>query len=363
MKKGKLILCMLLAVFTFLNGNLPAAFSEGLLGYLDELGDNSAELPSFFRIMEERQPDKEVTREDGAIIHVYSGIEPPVNWWRIIYELKFLGCSVGSVRGSEDGDQKITVLYNGNEFSVRYRFSDQVLEIVYPADAEIDLITPSFWINGDFALAGKSLFLGSYEQDNDYSDGAEPIEWTIADRVGDRVLLVSRLILDAKPYNDVTDVLASETTWKTCSLREWLNTDFAGSAFTEEERRMILPVANLTAETGEDICTTERVTLLRQVDLFFNPTMEFDQAQEKIWKCEPTPYAVFRGVPLQDPIYWAAGAGKTQEYGNFGNAADGGSSIPFLSEENLSEARVSDASVGVRPFIWIRLSDAEKMLY
>ncbi|MBP3696995.1 MAG: hypothetical protein J6J45_05560, partial [Clostridia bacterium] len=66
---------------------------------------------------------------------------------------------------------------------------------------------------------GDYITFGSYEQDNDLSNGKEPIEWLVLDKQDGKVLVISKYALDAKPYNDeYVDV-----TWETCTLRSWLN--------------------------------------------------------------------------------------------------------------------------------------------
>ena len=46
------------------------------------------------------------------------------------------------------------------------------------------------------------------EQDDDLSNDSEPIEWVIVDQAGERVLLLSRRILDVQAYNSVDDAAA-----------------------------------------------------------------------------------------------------------------------------------------------------------
>ena len=43
------------------------------------------------------------------------------------------------------------------------------------------------------------ITFGTYEQDNDTSNGAEPIEWEVPDVKGGKALVISKYILDAKP--------------------------------------------------------------------------------------------------------------------------------------------------------------------
>lgn len=83
-------------------------------------------------------------------------------------------------------------------------------------------------------IPGDTITFGRYPQD--FEGTIEPIEWIVLDKQDDKVLIISKFGLDAKPYNDVwTDV-----TWETCSLRSWLNKDFIKKAFSTEEQKIIL---------------------------------------------------------------------------------------------------------------------------
>ena len=76
---------------------------------------------------------------------------------------------------------------------------------------------------------GSIVQYGSYEQDNVLSNGAEPIEWIVLDKQGNKVLLLSRCGLDAIPFHK----RLTSVTWAECSLRDWLNTTFFNTAFDE----------------------------------------------------------------------------------------------------------------------------------
>ena len=71
---------------------------------------------------------------------------------------------------------------------------------------------------------GSVVLFGSYEQDNDISNGPEIIDWTVLDKKDNKLLLISNNALDCQPYN-ISD---TDITWENCSLREWMN-DTSGS--------------------------------------------------------------------------------------------------------------------------------------
>ncbi|MBR5702019.1 MAG: hypothetical protein IKX47_06090, partial [Oscillospiraceae bacterium] len=73
---------------------------------------------------------------------------------------------------------------------------------------------------------GKYFTLGRYEQDNKRENGPEPIQWMVLARDGDRVLVISRYVLDCVRYDEEY----RRVTWETCTLRAWLNGEFLNSA-------------------------------------------------------------------------------------------------------------------------------------
>ncbi len=88
------------------------------------------------------------------------------------------------------------------------------------------------------------VLLGEYEQDDNKDNGPEPIEWMILDENENGILLLSRYALECKPYNKNSD----DTTWETCSLREWMNKDFYNKSFSNDEKKLI----NTTNVVNED---------------------------------------------------------------------------------------------------------------
>ena len=102
--------------------------------------------------------------------------------------------------------------------------------------------------NSPFAgiKAGDIVSFGSYEQDNNRSDGSEPIVWEVLDVEGDTALLISRYVLDCIPYNETN----KKVTWETCTLRRWLNSDFYNEAFSGEDRSRIA-VSHLKNENNQ----------------------------------------------------------------------------------------------------------------
>ena len=91
---------------------------------------------------------------------------------------------------------------------------------------------------------GDVIEFGSYEQDNNPSNGPEPIQWQVLDVSGGNPLLISVYGLDTKPYNDSYRWV----TWKESTIRQWLNGEFFRTAFTREEQVLIKKESLTTAD-------------------------------------------------------------------------------------------------------------------
>ena len=71
----------------------------------------------------------------------------------------------------------------------------------------------------------------------------EPIRWRILDNRDGVLTLLAARVLDCRKYND----LPGKATWESCSLRKWLNGDFVNTAFSEDEKKDIVPSKNKNA--------------------------------------------------------------------------------------------------------------------
>lgn len=113
------------------------------------------------------------------------------------------------------------------------------------------------------AYKGSVVTYGSYEQDNNYYNGSESIQWVVIRVAGDKVLLVSLYGLDSKPYNNTY----TNVTWASCSLRSWLNDTFYNTAFSSSEKAGIAYVRltndnNPTYHTAGGVNTSDHVFIL-----------------------------------------------------------------------------------------------------
>ena len=80
---------------------------------------------------------------------------------------------------------------------------------------------------------GEAIEFGNYPQDKDGTE--KPIEWIVMKNEGNQVLLLSKYVLDAKPYYEEVE----EVTWETSDIRQWLNNEFYTTAFNKAEKAKI----------------------------------------------------------------------------------------------------------------------------
>ena len=87
--------------------------------------------------------------------------------------------------------------------------------------------------NPDYKM-GETIEFGNYPQDKDGTE--KPIEWIVMKNEGNQVLLLSKYVLDAKPYNNEE---WGDVTWETSDIRQWLNNEFYTTAFNKAEKAKI----------------------------------------------------------------------------------------------------------------------------
>ncbi|MBQ8537051.1 MAG: serine/threonine protein kinase, partial [Clostridia bacterium] len=109
------------------------------------------------------------------------------------------------------------------------------------------------------AQVGEYITFGAYEQDNNKSNGKEPIQWRVLAKENNRLLVISRYGLDCKQFS------RSTRSWRKSDLRKWLNGDFLSQAFTPQELEQIPTTSVFTPTTHngtEGDTTQDRVFLL-----------------------------------------------------------------------------------------------------
>jgi hypothetical protein len=186
-----------------------------------------------------------------------------------------------------------------------------------------------------FAGVGDLVYFGSYEQDNDHTNGKEKLGWRILAVEGGEALLICENIIESAPFGE-DDAPAA---WETSSLRAWLNNEFLNTSFNEGEQEAIVTGSvktpdNEVYKTRGGKTVNDKVFLL-SLDEAYGLFLDDDARV-----CANTPWAVVQGAyssPEGNGWWWlrSPGAdeniaatvnysGTVDEYGNFAYSLGGG---------------------------------------
>ena len=196
---------------------------------------------------------------------------------------------------------------------------------------------------------GDFVFFGTYEQDNDLSNGKEPIEWIVLDKNDTSALLISKMALDCKKYNVWRDEAVN---WENCSLRTWLNNNFLKDAFNEKEQAAIQDTSvrndinQFTNNENTNGNTIDKIFLLdmRELKRYF-PS---DSSQ----LCGVTAYAIANGAAYNKKdmycAWWLRSVG-----GRCG-------AMEVMREVDIVGYAVDISDISVRPAMWVDLSSIKR---
>ena len=137
--------------------------------------------------------------------------------------------------------------------------------------------------NSDYKI-GETIEFGNYPQEEDGTE--KPIKWIVMKNEGNQVLLLSKYVLDTKPYNKESKAV----TWETSDIRQWLNNEFYTTAFNKSEKAKIQ--TSLIKNEYND--TEDKVFLLSEKEA---ETL-FSNDEERIAKA--TEYAEKSGVYVNE---------------------------------------------------------------
>ena len=191
---------------------------------------------------------------------------------------------------------------------------------------------------------GNTVTFGACEQDNNPENGAEAIEWLVLENDGKTAKLISKYIIDCIQFNE----LWLETTWETCSLRQWLNSEFVNAAFSDEEQAR-LEMVTVTARKNQDYNTDpgndteDRVFLLNIQEANKLLPSGADRA------CQATAYAKAHGIIVvrdQNSWWWLRSPGASAK------------GLAIVTEDgsiNASGIASPSDNTGIRPVIVVRI--------
>lgn len=189
---------------------------------------------------------------------------------------------------------------------------------------------------------GETIEFGNYPQDKDGTE--KPIEWIVMKNEGNQVLLLSKYVLDAKPYNEEFE----KVTWETSDIRKWLNNEFYTTAFNKTEKAkiqasLIKNEDNSEYGTSGGNDTEDKVFLLSEKEA---ETL-FSNEEERIAKA--TEYAEKSGVYVnkEKAAWW-----WLRSPGDYGFSAAGVDDDGWVYRIGYN---VDYSSDGVRPALHLNL--------
>ena len=168
---------------------------------------------------------------------------------------------------------------------------------------------------------GQTVSLGVNPQ------SGEAIEWLVLDTDGTRSLLLSRSGVAAVKYSGAM----FNPGWKGSDVRKWLAEEFLPAAFSPEEALSLLPAA-ACMQSGGDLDAEDRLFLLSEEEV--GQYLEGD-ARVCLGKSEPC-------------VWWLRTVPRDAYRGSAVDA----------SGELMTSKGITDATVWVRPAVWIDLGAA-----
>lgn len=249
-------------------------------------------------------------------------------------------CEIGIL--DEHYDTAISLLESGNVV--------EAYEMLVKLDGYKDSIEKAGSVFSEYkieklktAQVGDYVFFGTYEQDNNTSNGKEDIAWLVLDVKDGKALLISKYALDCKQYHTSN----TDITWETCTLRKWLNNDFMNAAFSAVEITMI-PAVTVSADKNPEYSTNPGNATQEKVFLMSIKEVDYYFASGSVRQCEPTAYAVANGASSTDSScwWWLRSPGHNQVCAAYVNIYGG---------FNKYGGSVLGSYIAVRPALWIDL--------
>ncbi len=171
-------------------------------------------------------------------------------------------------KGSELGHYHYSDLSNGSYFEQGGRLMFEAEKVRIDNLLGVDALIATLGRMNDIVVdvseaadlssaeVGDYVLYGSYEQDDASANGTEPVEWLVLDRQGDKVLLLSKYVLEIVCIEDEfvlesayidADSGQKEEIYDRCvnEVRNYLNDSFYNTAFNDAERQHIIPTLNI----------------------------------------------------------------------------------------------------------------------
>lgn len=130
---------------------------------------------------------------------------------------------------------------------------------------------------------GDYINLGKYEQDGNRSNGTEDVEWLVLDKQDNKVLLISKYVLDREDFSEANN------TWDDSHIRSWMNETFYNDAFDLKEKSLIKMTYNEGEYNGGDFSENSEDWLFA---LSVDEVKKYFQTEESR-KCTCTSFAKY----------------------------------------------------------------------
>lgn len=289
--------------------------------------------------------------EDNAIGRRLEGekMNPPVyeagDLWKIIQK----ACQFEK----EERYKSATMMRNDLE-QLRNMGTTSVVSAVNELEAQIDsdktLVQEKKETNQENKIKPASIYhvgdvvtFGSYPQDLCLSDVRTPIEWQVLKVEAEKMLLISKDLLDCKKFHRNRVAV----TWETSDIRSWLNGMFYERAFNDKERSMI-QITSVEAEKNPQYNTDPGKNTKDFIFLLSANEAENMFFSKKNRVCHATDYAVEQGVygkrNTKEASWWLRSPGKNPYHSAL---------ISHDGCVSYDGTMVHCDFIGVRPVMWI----------
>ena len=198
----------------------------------------------------------------------------------------------------------------------------------------------------------ENVVLGAFDQ----GQGKEKISWIVLKRTTDRALILSEYALESMAFSDSGRFCV----WEKSAIRRWLNGEFIKSAFSSQERSVIIPVANknetkiVDDETQFDPDTVDTAFLLSMEEVEeLLPTQK-----ERI--AQATRHAEYQGAEISNAkryCYWWLRSGV----GNWLSSKEAAWAIRVKDTGEPEQWGVQSSGLCVRPAMWVDVDKLSKL--
>lgn len=202
---------------------------------------------------------------------------------------------------------------------------------------------------------GSTIAFGVYEQDNNLLNGMEPVEWIVLEEQEDKLLLLSKAVLDASVYSmwDEGDVV-----WEDSYLYYHLTELMQEDIFSGLDVSQVITNGTVETESGTYQSANELFLLNTEEILHYTKKMQDETGAFWVHLAEPTQYAKEMNVNVytneDNPEYVGKAYYWVREACRYGaEMSPVGNSLVNTEYDQMNFS-------GVRPAVWIRKEATEK---